>query len=66
MIVYYYFIFRVFKFEVIFLVVLEKLYRSLLVFIIFLGNVGAINIMGMKFCYVYLIVLKRVVSLVLI
>lgn len=43
----------------------EKLHRLLLVFIPPLGNAGAINMMGMESCHVYLTAPKRVASSVL-
>lgn len=53
------------KCKAILLAMPEKLHRLLLVFIPPLGNAGAINMMGMKSCHVYLTAPKREASSVL-
>lgn len=53
------------KFKAILLAMPEKLHGPLLVFITPLGNTGAINMMGMKSCHVYLTAPRRVANLVL-
>lgn len=53
------------KFKAILLAMPEKLQWPLLVFITPLGNAGAINMMGMKSCHVYLTAPERVAGSVL-